>query len=70
MSFQVEEEQQKQEPEQPEVAKRPPRTVEEVLADVQGQYNFLQDSMLDFDSTFLFARRYFCTRKCCLMRLI
>lgn len=47
MSFQVEE--------QPEEPKEKPEassvhTIEEVLADVQGQYDFLQDSMIDLDN--------------------
>jgi len=38
--------------EQHEVQPVVARTIEEVLAGVQGQYNFLQDSMLDLEGTF------------------
>ena len=49
MSFQVEE----PSPE-PAVEEKPQpvHTIEEVLADVQGPYNFLQDSIIDLDSKF------------------
>lgn len=56
MSFQVEEPQKEPEPTPSEEMKRPAHTIEEVLADVQGQYNFLQDSMLDVDSELLRLR--------------
>ena len=53
MSFQVDEE-----PEQPTTEKaelQPTHTIEEVLADVQGQYDFLQDSVIDMNSEYSFS---------------
>ena len=48
MSFQVEE--QSEELVKEKAEPQSIYTIEEVLADVQGEYDFLQDSMIDMDS--------------------